>query len=179
MTRSTLVRTGALMAIAGGALRAAASFAPTLIQSDLGRESLYVVVDACLAAGLLAFYSRRPQNLGRWGTAGLTLALAGISTVRANRLISTTDLYPAGALAIAFGVIALSVSAWLVKQIRGWVAAAFILSTFLGIVGTLVQGASVLFVWSGVIFGIAFAGLGIETWISVERGRIWRNRDFT
>ena len=61
MTRSTLIRTGALMAIGGGALRAAASFAPTLIQSDLVRESVYVVVDVCLASGLLAFYSR-PQG---------------------------------------------------------------------------------------------------------------------
>ena len=156
------------MAIVGGALRAAASFAPTLIQSDLARESLYVVVDACFAAGLLAIGSLRPQRAGRWGTAGLTLAFAGIATVRANRLISTTDLYPAGALAIAVGMIALSVSAWLVSQIRGWVPAAFILSTLLGIAGTLVQGASVLFVWSGVMFGVAFAGLGIDTWISAS-----------
>ena len=168
VTRSTLIRTGALLAIAGGALRTAASFAPTLLQSDLGRESLYIVVDACFAAGLLAFASLRPRRLGRWGSAGLALALAGIATVRANRQISTTDLYPAGALAIAFGVIALSVSAWFVRQIRGWVPMAFILSTLLGIVGTLVPGASVLFVWSGVMFGIAFAGLGIDTWISAS-----------
>jgi hypothetical protein len=156
------------MAIAGGALRAAASFAPVLIQSDLARESLYIVVDACLAAGLLAIDSLRPRRGGRWGTAGLTLALAGIATVRANRLISTTDLYPAGALAIVVGMIALSVSAWLVRQIRGWVPAAFILSTLLGVVGTFVQGANVLFIWSGVMFGIAFAGLGIDTWISAS-----------
>jgi hypothetical protein len=110
VTRSTRIRTGALLAIAGGALRTAASFAPTLLQSDLGRESLYIVVDACFAAGLLAFASLRPRRLGRWGSAGLALTLAGIATVRANRQISTTDLYPAGALAIAFGVIALSVT---------------------------------------------------------------------
>jgi len=166
--RSAPIRAGALMAVAGGALRAGASFAPTLIQSDLARESLYVVVDACLAAGLLAVHSLRPQRAGRWGTAGLTLALAGIATVRANRLISTTDLYPAGALAIVVGTIALSVSAWLDRQIHGWVPAAFVLSTFLGLVGTLSQGAGVWFVGSGVMFGIAFAGLGIDTWISAS-----------
>jgi len=156
------------MAVVGGALRAVASFAPTLIQSDLVRESVYVVVDVCLASGLLAFYSR-PQGQGRWGAAGLTLALAGLSTIRANRLISTTDLYAAGALATALGVIAISVSAWLVGQIRGWVPAAFILSTLLGLAGTLVHGASVLFVWSGVMFGIAFAGLGAATSRSLQR----------
>lgn len=156
------------MAVAGGALRAGASFAPTLIQSDLLRQSLYIVVDACLAAGLLAVHSLRRQRARRWGTAGLTLALAGVVTVRANRLISTTDLYPAGALAIVVGTIALSVSAWLDRQIRGWVPAAFVLSTFVGLVGTLAQGAGVWFVWSGVTFGVAFAGLGIDTWIAAS-----------
>jgi hypothetical protein len=166
MTRSTLIRAGALTAIVGGTLRAAASFAPALIGSDLGRESLYVVVDVCLTVGLLGFYSQRSKGFGRWGSAGLALALVGIATIRGNRLISAADLYPAGALATACGVIMLSVSAWLVKQIRGWVPVVFILSTLLGVIGTVIQGASVLFVWSGVMFGIAFAGLGVETWRS-------------
>lgn len=41
MTMSALVRTGGLAAIAGGALRAAASFAPVVIDSYIERESLY------------------------------------------------------------------------------------------------------------------------------------------
>jgi hypothetical protein len=71
-------------------------------------------------------------------------------------------------LPIVAGTIALSVSAWLDRQIRGWVPAAFVLSTFLGLVGTLSQGAGVWFVGSGVMFGIAFAGLGIDAWISAS-----------
>jgi hypothetical protein len=35
-------------------------------------------------------------------------------------------------------------------------------------VGTFAQSAGVSFVWSGVMFGIAFAGLGIDTWISAS-----------
>ena len=54
----------------------------------------------------------------------------------------------------------------LAKQIRGWVPIVFILSTLVGVVGTVIQGASVLFGWSGVMFGVAFAGLGVETWRS-------------
>ena len=44
MTRSTLVRAGGLATIAGGALRAAASFAPVVIDTDIERESFYIVV---------------------------------------------------------------------------------------------------------------------------------------
>ena len=161
-------RIGAVAAIIGGTLRAAASFAPALIQSDLSRETLYVAVDVCLAAGLLGMCSRRTERLGWWGLVGLTLALAGIATIRANRLISLADLYPAGALAVSSGVVIFSVRAWLVNQIRGWVPAVFMLSTLLGLVGGTVQGAGVLFVWSGVMFGAAFAGLGAETWMSIS-----------
>jgi hypothetical protein len=172
----TLVRAGAFAAIAGGALRAAGSFAPVVIGSHLARESLYIVVDVCLAVGLLGFYSQRSERLGWWGVVGLAVALAGIATVRANRLISATDLYPVGALAIACGVMVLSVRAWIVHTVRGWVPVAFLLSTLVGVIGSLLQGATALFVWSGVIFGIAFAGLGVETWtrgahlVSHERG---------
>lgn len=67
-------RVGVAAAIVGGTLRAAASFAPALIQCDLCRETLYIAVDA-----------------------------------------------------------------------------------FLGLVGGTVQGAGPLFVWSGVMFGAAFA----------------------
>jgi len=164
-----LLRGGALAAVAGGALRAAASFAPFVLESDVGRESLYVVVDVCLAVGLLAFSSRRSGRLGRWGAAGLALALAGIATIRANRLVSAADLYSVGALGVACGVTVLSVSEWMVNKLRGWVPAAFMLSTLVGVMGSVIQGANALFVCSGVIFGIAFAGLGLETWTSASK----------
>jgi hypothetical protein len=105
MTRLTLVRTGGLVAIAGGLLRTAGSFAPVVIRSDLARESLYIAIDVCLTVGLIGFYMQRSKSIGWPGTAGLALALGGIAIVRANRAISTIDLYPAGALAIACGVI--------------------------------------------------------------------------
>jgi hypothetical protein len=145
MARLTLVRAGGLAAIAGGALRAAASFAPVVIDSDIERESLYIVVDVCLTIGLVGFSARHSKSIGWPGAAGLALALVGLATVRANRAISTVDLYPAGALATACGVILLSARAWIARRIRG---------------------ANALLVWSGVIFGVAFAGLGIEMWKS-------------
>ena len=155
------------MAVAGGALRAGASFAPIVIGSDLGRESLYVVVDACLTVGLVAFYIQRSGGLGRWGTLGLAAVLVGIAIIRANRAISAADLYPVGALTIACGVMILTIRAWIVKGIHGWIPAAFILSTVVGVVGSAVQSPD-LFVCSGVMFGIAFTGLGVETWTSAS-----------
>ena len=166
ITRVTLFRTAGLLAIAGGLLRAAGSFAPVVVASDLARESLYIVIDVCLTVGLVGFYAQRSKRVGWSGAAGFALALVGIVTVRANRAIATVDLYPAGALAIACGVIVVSTSAWVVRTTPGWVPVAFVLSTFVGITGSVVQGASALFVWSGVIFGIAFAGLGFEMWTS-------------
>lgn len=162
MRKAALIRIGARLAIAGGALRAAASFAPIVIASDRWRESLYVVVDSCLSVGLIGFYSQRSKGLGCWGRLALAIALTGIATVRANRVIFAADLYPAGALAIACGVLVLAVRAWVVNDIHGWIPAAFICSMLVGIAGTAVQGGDALFVCSGVMFGLAFGGLGVE-----------------
>ena len=166
MTRSSLVRAGGVAAIAGGALRAAASFAPLVIDSNVERESLYILVDLCLTVGLLGFSARHSKSIGWLGATGLALALVGLATVRANRAISTVDLYPAGALATACGVILLSARVWVAQRIPGWVPVAFLISTFVGLLGSYVRGANSLFVWSGVIFGVAFVGLGGEMWRS-------------
>ena len=164
MTRLSVFRTGGLADIAGGVLRAAASFAPALIGSDRQRESLYFVVDVCLTLGLLAFYALNAEELGRRGAAGLALALVGIAVVRSNRVISAVDLYPVGALVTACGVILLAASAWVANKLPAWVPLTLLLSTFVGIVGSVVEDAGTLLVSSGVMFGVAFAALGFEIW---------------
>ena len=166
MTRLSFLRAGGLAAIAGGVLRAAASFAPAVIGSDLQRESLYFLVDVCLTLGLLAFYALNAVELGRRGAAGLALALVGIAVVRVNRVISGVDLYPVGALTTACGVILLAVSAWVANKLPAWVPVTLLLSTFVGLVGIVIEDASTLFVSSGVMFGVAFAALGFEIWRS-------------
>src|SRR5678815_4216571 len=96
------LRAGAVAAVAGGGLRIAASFAPAALSPAAARD-LYATVDACLAASLVAFYSIR--GLRRGGTVGLTMALAGIAVVRVGAALSVVRLYPAGALAVAIGVL--------------------------------------------------------------------------
>lgn len=90
-------------------------------------------------------------------------------------MISTVDLYPAGALATASGVIILSARAWIACGISGWIPVAFLLSTVTGLIGGFVRGASALFVWSGVIFGVAFAALGAGMWMAASYSDTGRN----
>jgi hypothetical protein len=168
MSRAALIRAGGIAAIAGGLLRAAASFAPG-VGSDVERQLLYLVVDVLLLLGLLGFYALRHQDLGLTGALGFLLALFGIVIVRSRRAIPGLDLYPVGALAVAGGLIVMSVRAWSVKRLAVWVSLAFVVSAIVGVMGTVVSNAAWLFVVSGVLFGAAFAGLGREVWSAARR----------
>ena len=155
------LRAGAVAAVAAGGLRLAASFAPAALSGAAARD-LYATVDACLAASLIAFYSI--CGLRRSGAFGLTMALAGIAIVRLGAALSVVRLYPAGALAVAIGIVALSSSLRADRLVPGWIPVAFGLSMLLGIAGSGVAGVDQLVVWSGVLFGVAFAGLGVHVW---------------
>jgi hypothetical protein len=117
-----------------------------------------------LLLGLLGLYELRHQDLGPTGALGFLLALIGLVVIRSSRVIPGLDLYPVGALAFVGGLIALCGSAWSVKALAVWVPMAFVLSTLVGLAGTLVDNTGWLFVLSGVLFGAAFAGLGQEVW---------------
>lgn len=168
MPRGALIRAGGMAAIVGGILRAAASFAPSL-DSDTERQLLYLVVDMFLLLGLLGFYELRHQDVGRTGALGFSLALVGLLVVRSSRAISGLDLYPVGAMAVVGGLIVLCGRAWSVKTLRVWVPAAFVVSTLIGLVGTVATNSEWLFVVSGILFGAAFAGLGREVWSAAGR----------
>jgi hypothetical protein len=164
MSRVRILRAGAVTAVIGGALRAAASLAPAVLTSAVARESLFAAVDVCLAMSIVSFCWIR--ELRPAAVVGLTLALVGITAVRLDRALLFGNLYPVAALVTAIGVMALTSSLWAGRMISGWVPLAFALSMLLGIVGTTVTGANTLFVWSGVVFGVAFAGLGCMIWSS-------------
>ena len=164
MTRP-FVYLSAQAAIVGGLLRIAASFAPLLVRSNLARQSLYFAIDVCLTVGLVGFWWQGSKDFGRRGVIGLAMFLTGIATVRASAFISAVDVYPAGALITAAGVIVVSAGAWVVHRVSGWVPLAFVLSTLLGILGSLTSNNAAFLVWSGGMFGLAFAGVGRQMWI--------------
>ena len=168
MSRGALVRAGGMAAIVGGILRAAASFAPG-VGSDVEQQMLYLVVDMFLLIGLLGFYELRYQDVGRTGAFGFFLALFGLIVVRSSRAIPGLDLYPVGAMAVASGLIVLCGSAWRLKALAVWVPTAFVVSTLVGLVGTVAGNSEWLLVVSGVLFGAAFAGLGREVWSAARR----------
>jgi hypothetical protein len=89
--------------------------------------------------------------------------------VRSSRVIPGLDLYPVGALALVGGLIVLCGSAWRVKALPVWVPAAFVASTFMGLVGAAAGNSGWSFVVSGVLFGAAFVGLGHEMWSAAGR----------
>ena len=163
MSRAILVRAGAAAGFVGGALRAVASFAPG-VGSDRELQVLYLVIDVFLLLGVLGFYELRHEDIGRPGAVGFVMSLVGLAVVRSSRAIPGVDLYPVGALTFAAGVLALSASAWKAKTLTAWVPVAFLVSTLAGVVGAVIDSAGWLFVLSGVVFGVGFAGLGHGTW---------------
>lgn len=157
MSRTTLRRIGAALGIVGGLVRAAGSFAPTLVSSALAREALYFAVDVCLGACLASFYL--VPTLKRTGRFGTTIALIGVIGVRLDRALWHGVVYAAAAFATAVGTLMLSMSLRDTRAIGAWVPALLALSIVLGAIGTLVSDVGLAFVASGVLFGAAFAGL--------------------
>src|SRR5262245_15249836 len=158
-SENRLVHAGARLGVLGGVLRAAGSFAPTLIASDTMRAWLYIVIDVCLAAGLFSIYLRRRHRMSTAGFIGLFLALAGLITNNIGPAVTHVNLYPIAAPAIAVGVSTLSLSEWHARRMATWIPVTFALSVVLGGIGMFVPWAGTLFIVSGVLFGTAFAGM--------------------
>jgi len=156
-----LVHAGAIFGVIGGVLRAAGSFAPTLIGSDAVRSWLYAVIDVCLAAGLFSIYLPRRHRMSVAGSIGFFLALAGLITNNVGPSVTHVNLYPVAAPAIAIGVLTLSLSEWHARRMATWIPVTFAVSVLLGGVGMFVAGAGTFFLVSGILFGTAFAGMAI------------------
>ena len=161
-TVGRVVRAGAMLGVIGGGLRAAGSFAPTLIAPNDARTWLYIVIDVCLTAGLLSIYLPRRHRVSALGSIGFFLALAGLIANRTSPAITNVDLYPIAAASIAIGVTVLSFSEWRSRRMAAWIPAAFALSLVTGGIGmSKTPGAGVLFIVSGILFGTAFAAMAI------------------
>jgi len=102
----------------------------------------------------------RKAAAGWPGTFGLIAALVGFGVIRANRAISSIDLYPIGSVAIICGLIALTAASWKARTSSGWLPLMFTASLIFGIVASAVPEARVLFVVAGATFGIAFGCVG-------------------
>jgi len=164
VTADRVVRAGAILGVIGGGLRAAGSFAPTLIASDRARTWLYITIDVCLTAGLLSIYLPRRHRMSTAGFIGFLLALVGLIATRTAPAVTDVNLYPMTAAAIAIGVLALALSEWRAQRMAAWIPLTFALSLVVGAIGTVIAGAGMLFVASGILFGCAFATMAVTAY---------------
>ncbi|NJM99396.1 MAG: hypothetical protein HC800_21675 [Phormidesmis sp. RL_2_1] len=166
MSGANLIRLGGLAAILAGILRGVNSFIPINAFSG-ATPILYLLTDIFLLFGVIGIYGFQHQESKLWGFCGFLLAIIGIATIRTGA-IAGINLYPIGALTFAAGLSLFAVGSWIARKLPRWISVFWVLSTVVGFIGYFIPGLSLLFVISGVIFGIGFAGAGIKIWSAMS-----------
>ena len=139
------------------------SFMPTI--GSVALQVVYFTIDALLLVGIIGLYGFQKQETGRWGFFGFMLALIGAGLLIGHDVDNAIVLlYPVAAFLFAVGTSVLAIRSWAAKTLPRWASAFLITSTFVGILGYVIKGFDVLFVISGVIFGIGFIGAGLTVW---------------
>jgi hypothetical protein len=174
MSSANLIRLGGLAAIVAGILRGVNSFLPNNVPSVV-LEILYLLTDLFILFGIMGVYGFQHQESRLWGFFGFLLAIVGIAMIRTGA-ISGINLYPVGTLILAGGLTLLAVGSWIANKLPRWVPVFWVLSTIVGFIGYFIPGLDLLFVVSGVVFGIGFAGAGIEVWSATSRDQNPRRR---
>jgi hypothetical protein len=168
MSRIHLIRWSGLAAILAGLLRGIASFTPTA--TSAGLQLFYFTIDVLLLLAALGVYTFQKQETGRCGFVGFLLAFIGAGLLLGHDVVNTLAfLYPVGAFLFAVGISVLAIRSWTADTLPRWVSTSLIASTILGILGFVVKGFDILFVISGVIFGIGLIGAGLTVWLQPVR----------
>jgi hypothetical protein len=167
MSSATLIRLGGLAAILAGILRGVNSFVP-IDAPGVVVAILYLLTDIFLLFGIISMYGFQHQESGLWGFFGFLLTMIGIATIRTGA-IAGVNLYPIGALTFTVGLSLFAVGSWIARKLPQWVSVFWVLSTIVGFIGYFISSLNLLFVASGVIFGIGFAGAGIKIWSATSK----------
>ena len=168
MFRIHLIRWGGLAAILAGLLRGIASFTPTT--ASVGLQIFYFTIDVLLLLSVIDVYAFQKQEMGRWGLVGYLLALIGPGLLLGHDVVNALAfLYPVAAFLFAVGISVLAIRSSVANTLPRWTSALLITSTVIGILGFVVGGFDILFVISGVIFGIGFIGAGLTVWLQPVR----------
>jgi hypothetical protein len=152
-----------------GVLRVITSFMPSIASVEL--QIVYFTIDVLLLVGIIGLYGFQKHETGRWGFFGFMLALIGASLLIGHDVVvnAVALLYPVAAFLFAVGISVLAIRSWAANTLPHWASALLITSTLLGILGYGIKGFDVLFVVSGVIFGIGFIGAGLTVWLQPVR----------
>jgi hypothetical protein len=165
MSSASLIRLGGLAAILAGILRGVNSFVPSDAPSV---AILYLLTDIFILFGMIGIYGFQHQEARLWGFFGFLLAIIGIAVIRTGA-IAGVSLYAIGALIFSAGLSLLAVGSWIARKLLRWIPIFWVLSTIVGFIGYFIPGLSLLFVISGIIFGIGFAGAGIKVWSATSK----------
>ncbi len=167
MSSENLIRWGGLAAIIAGILRGVNSFLPSSTPG-VPIELLYLLTDILIILGLIGLYGFQHQESKLWGFWGFLLAIIGIAVIRTGT-ISGIKVYAIGASIFVVGLSLFAVGSWLAGKLPRWVSIVWVLSTTVGFVGYFLPGFSLLFTISGVLFGIGFAGAGLQVWSRTDQ----------
>jgi hypothetical protein len=168
MSHRNLIRWGGLAAVLAGILRGIASFTPTA--ASVGLQVFYFAIDVLLLLGTIGVYEFQKKETGRWGFFGFLLALIGAVLLIGHDVVNAVVLlYPVAAFLFALGISVLAIRSWEANTLPHWTSALLITSTVVGILGFFVKGLDVLFIISGVIFGIGFSGTGLTVRLQPAR----------
>jgi hypothetical protein len=160
MSSKSLIRSGGLAAIVAGILRGINSFLPSS-NPTVTILILYLLTDIFLLFGIIGIYGFQYRESRSWGFFGFLLAIVGIAIIRTGS-IAGINLYPIGASIFTVGMSLFAVGSWIANKLPRWVSILWVLSTIVGFMGYFLPSLNLLFVMSGVIFGIGFAGAGIK-----------------
>jgi len=94
------------------------------------------------------------------------LALPGTGLLLVHDVVNAGALlYPLAAVLFAVGISILAMCSWAANTLPHWASAFLVISTPLGILGYSIKEVGVLFVISGVTFGIGLIGAGLTVWV--------------
>ena len=164
MGRTNLIRFCGLAAIVAGVLRGIASVIPSTTPRIM---ALYFFTDVFLLVGSIGIYGVRSEEIGLTGALGFLLQVVGalILIVRDVAVLGS-GAYLVGALMFAAGLDLFAADSWRGKRFPRWILVLLVISTIVGPIGYFSEGLSVLFIVSGMLFGVAFAGGGITVLFS-------------
>ena len=167
MNSKTLLRLGAVAAMAAGTLRIAASFIAYSDPTTVAQELFYLVIDLCILYGVLAVYFVQRVEVGSLGFAGFLLALSGVAIiVGPDGSIGDVGMYQVGSASLLLGLTLISIAGWRAARLPRYALATWILSTVLGILGSLPGAPTIFLLLAGLAFGIGFVGAGARIWSS-------------
>jgi hypothetical protein len=169
MSTPKLIGLAGMAAILAGALRAISWFIPISEPSTL--EILNLITNLFIFFGILGLYGFQNEESGIWGFSGFLFAFVGMAiitgpdgqfdsiTMNTGILISNvgTFMFPVGLILLAIG-------SWRANKLPRWIPMLWILSTIVGLMGSLGQGFKIFYGLSRVIFGVSFVGAGLKLW---------------